>query len=846
MSSEEDHNPFASAAREYLERGWKIIELHRLDPSGRHCTCSGKSCSSEGKHPTDAGWSKRPGLTARQVDRLWAPSNLYNANIGIATGEPSGIWVLDVDPDHGGAEALRKMQADNGPLSPGFAVRTGSGGWHLYFSMPDFPVTNSRGRLARKYGKGLDVRGTGGQVVAPPSRSLKGDYAVIKNGPVGPAPDWLLDLIRPEDRPPLVAVPAPAPDAPTDDQTPTPATTPAPADPRLATYAQRAWDGELGRLDELKAKGWDGPPWDETTYQVACNLIELANSDWTPFAIEDAYQALFTRAPRDPGFADDRVNAKFESARERVQGKARPQPRLTPLPSSTGAGDPLAGVDVTVDPRLTGAVPTTPGTAPVDPTWPMRTQDDMGNALRLQDHFGASLRYLVDVAKWAYYNGSRWEILDEVRFLVHQMLDRLPTTEALAYSPVPEHEEDKTDPRTRFMKWVKMQRMTQRITACLKEASALDALRAVRDDFDREPMLLNVRNGVVDLRTGALLPARPEMLLMQQASIEYDPDATAPLWEAFLERVQPDPAMRTYLQRLTGYSITGNTNEQVMFLHHGTGANGKSVYLRAVSMVLGDYDQTVPRSTLLVKSNGESHPTDIARMVGKRFLQVSETGVGRRLDEEVVKGLTGQEKQTGRFMHGNFFDFTPTGKIHYVTNHLPRLSDAESIWRRMHLVAWRVTIPPHEMDPNLGDKLEAEAQGIFAWMVRGASDWWRNRLGQPESAIADVRAYRKDQDIFGQFIASRLDRVDSTHFTNSDALFQAYSAWAFSQGIRKTLHAMDFARAMIERGFEQVDALDGTRGFRGVRPRPYPGQQQDATSIVPNDASSITESGAGF
>lgn len=837
MSTEDNHNPFADAALDYLRRGWKVIELHRIMPSGE-CSCGKAACDrSAGKHPRNARWQRGRGLNEHQIREIWKPYNPYFANVGIATGAPSGFWVLDIDPDSGGNETIRKMQEANGPLSAGRVTRTGSGGWHLHFTMPDFDVSNSPGRITKTYGKGVDVRGTGGQIVAPPSVSAKGAYAVIKDEPIGPAPDWLLDLIRPEEREPLPTIEDPSWTAssavPTVDGTSsaTPASNAASAadassplapvaagstttDPRVATYAQRAWDGEIARLHELAQKGWDGPPWDATTYEVACNLLELANAPWTPYGLNDAYAALFTNAPRDEGFDDDRINTKFESARAKVGGAARREPVLTAAPVEAAA-DPLMGAgnpDVRVDPRLLAAQSPATGES-----WPMRTWDDLGNAERLVDHYGQVLRWVEEAGKWAHYTGTRWELVPQVRTLVHAMLDSLATTEALSYSDVKDDPDDKASPRTAFMKWVKTQRMSSRISACLKEAAGYRALQATLSDFDANPMLLNVANGVVDLTTGALLPPDPAFMMMQQSPVAYQPDANAPLWDKFLERTQPDAMMRGYLQRVSGYSLTGRTGEQAMFMHHGTGANGKSVFLRAAALVTGDYGQTVHRSTLLVKS-GESHPTDIARMVGKRFLQVSETAAGRRLDEEVVKGLTGGEKQTARFMHGDFFDFTPTGKIHYVTNHLPRLSDAESIWRRLHLIGWRVTIPAHEMDPDLGDKLEAEAPGILAWMVRGAVEWHRYRLQPPAEALGDLAEYRREQDEFGEFMATCLI-VDPTATSTVDDLYAAYQGWCWRNGVRNLLHGPDFSKVLVERGFERVRNAH-VRGFRGLTVNP--------------------------
>jgi len=353
-------------------------------------------------------------------------------------------------------------------------------------------------------------------------------------------------------------------------------------------------------------------------------------------------------------------------------------------------------------------------------------------------------------------------------------------------------------------------------------------------DFDAQPYLLNVANGVVDLTTGQLQDHDPELLLMLQSPVRYDPNAEHPRWDAFLERCLPDPAVRDYLRLAFGYSLTGSMAEQSLFIHHGSGANGKSVFLVIASYIAGSYGQVVPRETLLAKSgSGSEHPTSVARMRGKRFLQASETAAGRRLDEETVKGLTGGEQQTARFMGADFFDFTPTGKIHFVTNHLPRLTDAESIWRRLHLVAWRQVIPVEERDPALAETIIAnEAEGVLAWAVRGAVDWHARvaagqRLPIPDSMKVDLGDYRQDQDILGEFVDSRLQK-DEVAFASMAEIYSSYSAWCFNSGIRNPLTSQDLGRALAERKF----ARKRTGKSRGFAARFIPVEQREVDPLL--------------
>jgi len=167
----------ASVAAAYCRRGWRVIQLH--DYTAGACSCrAGQHCGrSAGKHPIADAWQHNYLSTPPEVFAAWAARP--QANVGIVTGPASGIWVLDVDPDHDGHNRLGELELAFGPLPKTYTVRTGSGGMHFYFALGDvdFDLTNSRGRLPA----GLDVRGRGGFVVAPPSVSGRGPYLVMSD-----------------------------------------------------------------------------------------------------------------------------------------------------------------------------------------------------------------------------------------------------------------------------------------------------------------------------------------------------------------------------------------------------------------------------------------------------------------------------------------------------------------------------------------------------------------------------------------------------------------------------------------------------------------------------------------
>jgi len=800
-------------ARELQAEGLRVIVLHGIVPKDGLCTCADRTKPNHertaGKHPVDKDWQNAPQLTEEQMQAAW-PETGWRAvfNIGVATGRDSDLLVLDIDPDNGGTESILKLQGQHAPLETNWAQRTGSGGYHLGWAMPEgFEPTNRRGGL--KDYPGLDIRGQGGQIVVAPSRSAKGDYAWLKRGARDQAPAWFLDLLRPAPpAPPPAPAAAPAGPVPEGDA----------EDQRLNGYAATVLAREVQRLDAMReaatprGEGYRGQPWDDTVFSVSANLLELANSEWSGLALESAYAHVLAHAPTDEGFTSEDVNKKWQQAVSTVGDRGRPYP-VARQDTAAIVATWAAEDGVRVDPALSAPPPPPPPAV----LMPMRSWDDIGSGERMVDHFGGELRYVTDAESWACYRNGLWELVPAsvVRTFVHRLTDLLPLTEALAYSDEPD-DDAKESLRARFLKYNKAQRMSARISGILTEAKSRPELASKRADFDQHPMLLNVANGVVDLRTGVLAPHDSRLMLMQQSPVAYNPLAPCPLWQRFLDRVQPDQEMQLYLQRVLGYSITGCTAEQAFFIHHGEGANGKSVVNALVSLILGSYAKTVSPSTLM-ESQTEQHPAGIAAMEGRRWLPASETAPGRRLDEEKVKNFTGSEPVSARALYQDWRDFTPTGKLHLITNHLPRLTDAKSIWRRIHVIVWAVSIPEREQDRGLETKLRAEAEGILAWLVRGAQAWGERGLDAPASARLEVEMYREDSDTFGDFLRERTLPATADVVTPVKALYQAYQAWAFEQGLRRPMVVQSFSAAMCERGYERHRS-SRARGFCGVVP----------------------------
>jgi putative DNA primase/helicase len=336
----------------------------------------------------------------------------------------------------------------------------------------------------------------------------------------------------------------------------------------------------------------------------------------------------------------------------------------------------------------------------------------------------------------------------------------------------------------------------------IDDARALPPIPILPDALDADPWLLNVANGTIDLRTGELRAHRREDLLTRLAPVEYDPDAQAPCWAAFLERIfAGDGELIGFLRRAVGYSLTGQTGEQVFFILHGTGANGKSTLLEALGAMLGDYGAKTPTETLLIKrSAGISN--DVARLRGARLVTAVEAEDGQRLAESLVKQLTGGDTITARFLYQEAFEFAPTFKLWLATNHKPTIRGTDyAIWRRIRLIPFAVTIPEKEQDRTLPDKLKAELPGILAWAVRGCLEWQREGLGLPEAVKAATAAYQVEQDT----LAAWLDAcciLSPTATARAGQLYKNYRAWAEENGERP-MTGHKFGRTLTERGFDK-------------------------------------------
>ena len=406
--------------------------------------------------------------------------------------------------------------------------------------------------------------------------------------------------------------------------------------------------------------------------------------------------------------------------------------------------------------------------------------DDTGNARRFRDRYADRVRYNPTDKCWMVWDGARWkrDDLATVKGFADEMLDQMDK----ACFGIRD-----TESAGAMRRHVQKSRSSRWKEAFLKEAQHLPGIPMLPDQFDRNKGLLNVRNGILDLARRELLPHDREKYITRMAQVEYDPQAKAPVWTAFIQSVTGgDTTLAEYLQVMVGYCLCGSTREQCMFFLYGEGANGKSTFLETLAKLLGDYCMNAQADTIAStrsRSSGAAR-SDVARLKGARFVTLEEGDQGALLDEGLVKQMTGGNTITARFQYGKEFEFRPEFKLLEATNHLPRIHGTDvGIWRRIRLVPFTQRIPEAKQDMLLPQKLEAELPGILNWALDGLSQWLRNsqggkRHGLPACPAVDsaVNAYRQDQDRIAAFLA------DCTVPAEGDAvqasvLFRTYLSW---------------------------------------------------------------------
>src|SRR6185437_6497280 len=429
---------------------------------------------------------------------------------------------------------------------------------------------------------------------------------------------------------------------------------------------------------------------------------------------------------------------------------------------------------------------------------------DLSNAERFASLHFDQARYCTDTREWLAWDGRRWanDKIGVVRRLA------IETTKMMALEAV------KSD-RRELLLWAARSQSARGLRDMLTVAESKIQLR--REKLDRDPWALNCKNGTVNLRDGSLKAHDPRDWFSKLTQVDFLPGAPCPTWLAFLDRVMNgDRNLIAFLKRAVGYTLTGDTKEQCLFLMLGNGANGKTTFLRIMRALAGDYAQQTPMDTLMVSKNpGVSN--DLARLDGTRFVSAVEAEQGKRLAETKIKQMSGGDPIAARYLYGEYFEFIPMFKLWLATNELPRIDGVdEGTWRRIRVIPFEVTIPQEERDGTLPDKLEAELSGILNWAVEGCLEWQRSGLQPPEKVLTATKTYRTDMDMVAQFIEDACVTRRGEKVSAKD-LYVGYVEWCRDNG-NEPVSQTALGHRLKARGFRQVRDRS-TRSWIGLRLR---------------------------
>lgn len=449
-----------------------------------------------------------------------------------------------------------------------------------------------------------------------------------------------------------------------------------------------------------------------------------------------------------------------------------------PIPDKHGrdASDWLTdGHDVEELRALVEAAPEWTPTAAATDDLQKHLDSGVANMERLVAQHHQDLRHLNKVG-WYAWDGRRFAPDAEA-----ELVRRAIRTVRAMYHEAAAIEDEKA--RVAFLNHIRRSESEPEIRRMVLLAQSHETTHVQKPEyFDRDPMLLNVHNGTLDLRTRELRPHRREDHITKQAGCSYDPEATCPRWTAFLETVfDGDADMIAFVQRLAGYCMTGEVREHVLPIFWGDGSNGKTTFIRTLLALMGEYGTPAPADLLVVRKH-KDHPTELMVLMGVRFAAAVETPLGALLAETLVKNLTGNDAITARRVFRDFVTFTPTHKLIMATNHKPVIQGTDNaIWRRLLLVPFTVTIAPRDQDVHLLDKLALELPGILDWALEGCAAWQAAGLEPPKQVRVATDSYRQESDHLPAFL-EEVCVVQPFAKVEKGAAFRAYTDWCERSG----------------------------------------------------------------
>lgn len=414
-------------------------------------------------------------------------------------------------------------------------------------------------------------------------------------------------------------------------------------------------------------------------------------------------------------------------------------------------------------------------------TNPRYQRDEIGIGYIFADYYKPIARFNADRGIWYVYDGSVWQP-DENALAIMELAKALADRLYLFALQIKDE-----DTRNRYIK--RMQKLQQRKNrkTMIEDAKSVYPVRMSL--FDSSKFLFNCQNGTLDMDTLEFKPHDPHDFITKISPAVYDPDAKCPRWDQFVDEVmQGKTAVARYLQKAVGYSLTGDTSLECLFIMYGpTTRNGKTTTIDTILKLMGEYGRSAKPDMLASNFRGPSNGApseDVARLAGARFVGISEMEQKLTINASLTKQLTGNNKITARFLHENSFEFHLQAKIFIDTNHLPNVND-QTLFEsgRIKIIPFNRHFEEHEQDKSLKSTLtdDSALSGILNWAVEGYRLYKAEGLDEPDDVKSATAQYRQDSDRISQFIDAWLeegrDEDGDKYQVPCKAAYRVYSHW---------------------------------------------------------------------
>lgn len=732
------------------------------------------------KIPLLKDWTNAASSDPATVAAWWDATP--DANIGCLTGFDAGFFVLDVDchKEIDGQAALMALESQYGTLPGTVEQLTGGGGRQLFFKYPQGAAIKNKTGIGSIVA-GVEVKGDGGQVVLPPSIHPSGrayEWEASSHPSeieMADAPEWLLNLIYNPS-----SVTYPHTDRNRFQRLPGDGTASMILDrcifmqairDNAASVSEPQWVAALSNLarcaDGEEACHAISQPYPRYAYDETAKKIQHVLNDMHPASCSYIQNVLgFNQCP------DCGVKAPVAFALKRA-------PAINPVPDDF--------FDTPDEPGLSKFT-------------------DLGNAEYFAQYYAGRVKHCAEMDKWLVWDGKRWAVDSSSQIMVlagkciRSMYDFLSGMEP--------------PQRTQLFKHATKSEDANKLSSMVKLARGYMSVSV--DALDQDPWLLNAPTGIIDLHDGLLGKHDPSKNMTKIINAEYDPAAACPTFERFIESTfDGNLNVIGFVQRFLGYCLTGITREQQFVIAWGSGRNGKGTLLNLITDILADYAKTTPTEVLYAKKF-DKPSNDIARLNGARFVLASEGERGKRLDEPLVKKMTGQDVLAARFLYKETFEFMPQFKIILMTNDKPSASeDDAALWARIQLVPFTRKFEGAAQDKNLKEKLSREMSGILNWLIKGCLAWQREGLAPPEEVVQATQEYRGENDRLRDWINECCETGPDKN-SNSKALYKSFIAWSMSGGEKNIMKLKYFNAALEKKGFYKYPGGGNVTKTRGI------------------------------